>query len=193
MDMIDSNEIKFIAMYHTYDEQFGYNIALGGGGRSVVTVSDETRDKVSIAQKKDQLPTGIRPYYKNNTLVGYTVSRKIDGIKFSKMFAKTINTTEHNYKLAYDYLESIKKGDYSVNSNKYNRKTNLPSGICYTKDQKGNINGYQVAVKINDKIHHTAFMSIYTSMEKKYKLAINQLNEWMKLRENNQRQSEKSA
>ena len=55
LESIDDNETKYIALYDSTNDKNGYNIALGGGGRSVVDISDEIRNK-----KKDFIKTTNR-------------------------------------------------------------------------------------------------------------------------------------
>jgi hypothetical protein len=55
----------------------------------------------------------IKPYNKNNKLIGYIFDRKEKGMRHSKFFTKTTNTLDENHKLAIDFLDSIKKLSYN--------------------------------------------------------------------------------
>lgn len=47
LDDVDNHEIEQIKIHDSTDKKIGYNITLGGGGRSVVNVSEEVRKKIS--------------------------------------------------------------------------------------------------------------------------------------------------
>jgi group I intron endonuclease len=159
VDKCDENEIKYIQQYNSTDPKLGYNIANGGGGRSVVNVDENIRQKISKSQN-DKYEMNTRPYFKDNKLVGYVARRRENGETFQKMFASQENTPETNLELAKKWLEDIKTNKKN-NTLKYNRKTDLPININYIKDKydKKTIIGYRVDVMINNKKISRSFQS----------------------------------
>jgi group I intron endonuclease len=52
VDGLDAAEIKWIRHYESFsDPSKGYNLTVGGGGRRGYVVSDNTRQKISVAQR----------------------------------------------------------------------------------------------------------------------------------------------
>lgn len=134
-DLIDDREIYYIKHYKSTDKKIGYNIALGGRGRSVTIVTEESRKNISKALNPNGI-TSINPVKDDNdVLIGYRARRKIKGIEYGKYFTKTIHSPEENLKMAKEWLESAKDGD--VNSvPKYNKNNDLPQNISPIKDKK---------------------------------------------------------
>ena len=171
LDEIDSNEIKYILQYDSTNDKIGYNIALGGGGRTVVYISDEIRNKIS-AKQQTEYDMNIKPYNKNNKLVGYIVCRKEKGIRYSKYFTKMSNTPEENHELAVNFLDSVKKLLVTNDTiNKYNRKDSLPANIhAYYKNDK--LIGYKVFIMKNNKKYSKTICSVSKPLDELLKKAL---------------------
>lgn len=145
----DNIEIEMIKKYDATNRYIGYNISLGGSGRSVANVTEETRDKISKSQRKNGL-MNIQEYYCNNEIIGYIVQRKINATQHRKLFASTKNTPEQNLELAKNLLNDLKNNKST--DNKYNKKNNLPRNINYVKDRNTKeVIGYRVDIMINSK------------------------------------------
>ena len=175
LNEVDTNETKYIKEYNSTDDKYGYNIALGGGGRSIVNTDEETRLKISSKQQKNHI-MNIKPYSKNNIIVGYIVDRKEKGVRRTKYFTKTSNTPEENYVMAKEFLEAIKNSSITdENINKYNRGNDLPKNISAVyKDLK--IIGYKVFVMKNKKMHARTFQSLNKPLEELFEKAIEYKN-----------------
>jgi hypothetical protein len=159
LETLNDNEIKYIALYDSTNEKKGYNISLGGGGRCVVDVSEEIREKISSKQQTDH-EMNIKPYIKNNKLIGYVVDRKEKGVRYSKYFTKTNNSSIENYELANVFLDSIKKTLVTnENINKYNRKDSLPKNI-HAIFKKDKLIGYKVFITKNKIKYTKTFQSV---------------------------------
>jgi hypothetical protein len=158
---VDKFEISMIELYMTINDKFGYNIALGGRGRSVVEISEEIREKISKSQTDSQL--NIKELIKDGKVVGYRVRRRQNGIVYGKNFGSSLYTVDENFKQANEYLEKIKLRIYE------NYKLELHKGIYYFG------NGYRVNVLINGRKYDKTFSSKKVSMEKKFKYA----EEWL--------------
>lgn len=171
LDEIDTLEIKYIEEFNSTNRKIGYNIALGGGGRSVVNISEEIRNKISIKQNSTH-PINIKPYYKNNTITGYTVQRRENGKVYRKYFTNSKNSTEVNYKLAEDWLNNVKNNNINDdNINKYNRTDNLPKNI-YKMIENDKLIGYKVSIMINKRKYNKSFQSINLPLKELLKKAI---------------------
>jgi hypothetical protein len=172
LDSYDNYEIDMIKLYDTTNREFGYNIASGGKGRSVVHVNSEIRNKIYESQKSTDDLVNIKKFERNGKLVGYRLKYRNRGIQYQKYFTSTKYTVEENFKKAQEYIENIKKGitDY----NKYNRKYNLPKNISYHKENNINI-GYKICIIKNKVTYSKTFCSKLLSMDEKYKLSI----EWL--------------
>ncbi len=167
IDEVDIYEIKYITEYNSTNDKNGYNIALGGGGRSVVDVSEEVRKKISSKQSDTEM--NIKPYFRKKIHTGYTVQRRDNGKVYRKYFTNTKNTVEANYLLAKSYLDDIKKSQ--VKNNKYNRKKSLPENISeIVKANK--IIGYKVNIMKNKIKYNKNFQSIKEPIDNLYKKAI---------------------
>jgi group I intron endonuclease len=158
-DNVDEREIYYIQYFKSTDRNIGYNIALGGLGRKVVDVNEETRRKISEKQKKDGI-MNIKEYKnEENILIGYIVARRQNGKYFSKYFTKTKFSVEENLNMAKKYLEDIKQNkDEGI---KYNRKDDLPKNInyVYSKSEDKKIVGYSVNIMIDGKKIHKSFQA----------------------------------
>ena len=171
LDNLDFFEISLIEKYDSSNRKFGYNIALGGKGRTVVEISENVREKISKAQNSGEM--NIRKMFRKGVLVGYYVRRRQNGKVYNKCFSSTKHSLEENLKLASDYLEGIKTGNCS--DNPYNKNGVLPKGICYNKNRKGEINGYLAFFSKEGKRLAKSFASSKLSMEDKLSLA----KEWL--------------
>lgn len=150
LEECDEYEISTIKEYKSADKKIGYNIALGGGGRSVAYVSEEVRKKISNSQRgnKDSL-MNIRPYEKNGKVIGYYVRRRNKGQQANKYFTKQKNTPEQNLEIAKEWLKNYKK-TLQDNTIKYNKKDDLPRNItCVRVYNSNKIAGYVVSIMIH--------------------------------------------
>ena len=143
----NEKEKYYVAKYESYKRHIGYNIALGGGGRSVVDTKESTREKISKSQRSNNM-MNIKPYYRNNNMVGYVARRKKNGHQYSKFFTSTKYTLEQNLEMAKKYISDLKSNN--TPTNKYNRNDNLPLNItkCYSKSNKKHV-GYTFHKMIN--------------------------------------------
>lgn len=144
---IDSREIYYIKTLNSTDDCVGYNIALGGGGRSVVDVNDDIRTKISKAQTKNG-ELNIKPYLNNEKIhIGYFARRRENGKVFQKYFTSQKFTLCENLAKAKEWIENIKnyKEDGAI---KYNKTSDLPKNINYIRDEKDKslIIGYRVDI-----------------------------------------------
>jgi len=163
---INNKETYYIDLYKSTNDEFGYNIALGGGGRSVVNVNDEIREKISKSQSNNGM-LNIKPYYnKNNIQTGYTARRRENGKIYQKLFSDTQFTVEENLNNAKNYIDSIKENKID-NSIKYNRSNDLPTNICCIKDKinKSQIIGYRVDILCNGLMIRKSFQSKTTDLK----------------------------
>ncbi len=177
MDEIDNKEIKYISEYDSINDEKGYNISLGGGGRSVVNISEETRQKISLKQSDTEM--NIKPYYKNSIHIGYTIQRKQNGKAYRKYFTKSSNTLEENYELSQKWLNNI-KNSILVND-KYNKKNNLPQNICeIIKNDK--IIGYKVFIMKNKIKYLKNFQSKNKPIDELFNKAIEYKNSILELK-----------
>jgi hypothetical protein len=174
---VDALEIKYIAFHESTNSEKGYNISFGGGGRSGVEINEKIREKISKSLKKENekdLTMNIKPYKKNDIIIGYTVQRREKGIMFRKYFTNTTNTVEDNYNKAIEWLNNIKNNKYD-NLKKYNKISDLPRNIYYTYDKKNKdtIIGYKVNILKNGKKITKSFQSKNKPLNDLLKEAIN--------------------
>ncbi len=161
---IDNKEIEYIQRFDSTNRNIGYNIALGGGGRSVVNISEEIRNKISKTQNSEH-PMNIKPYLKNNVLVGYTVQRRENGKVFRKYFTNSKNSSTYNLRLANEWLDNVKNNNIDDNNiNKYNRKENLPKNI-YSVIENNKLVGYKVNIMKNKIKYTKSFQSCEIPIE----------------------------
>ena len=164
LQFVNEKEIEFIKMYNSTDRNIGYNIALGGGGRCVVNVSEETREKISRSQHSMH-QINIKPYLKNNEIVGYTVQRRENGKVFRKYFTNSKNTSKINLSLAETWLNDVKNNKINENNiNKYNKKDILPKNIYPIIDNNKMI-GYKLNIMINNNKYTKSIQSINIPIE----------------------------
>lgn len=176
-EQVNIKEIEYIKLYDSTNSLNGYNISLGGDGRSVVIVNETTREKISKAQNKNILimtdNINIKKYIKNDIHIGYTVARKERGTNFRKYFTSKKYTIEENYEKALDWLNNI-KNNKKDDSLKYNKDINLPKYIYVVKDKKtrSNIIGYFVNITRNGKKFMKSFQSKNKNLDQLLKEAI---------------------
>ena len=175
---IDDREIYYIKSYDSTNPNIGYNIALGGGGRSVVEVNDDIRNKISKAQT-NKGTLNIKPYYDDDKIhIGYFARRRENGKVFQKYFTSKKFSLDENFTKAKEWIESIKNNKVD-NSKKYNKNNNLPKNINYihAKNDKTKIIGYRVDI-LKEGIKITkSFQSINGNLEELLNKAINFKNE----------------
>ena len=173
VDHIDYYEIKTISMYLSNDEKYGYNIASGGGGRSVSNVTEITRNNLSKCKNSEDFLLNIRPCYRNNELVGYVVKRIVDSKLVCKKFSSTKYTPEENLIKAKDFLENLKSGIVIGVEN--NKISNLPKHI-FLKQRKNIPYGYEVNITINCERYNKSWNSSKQNMEYKLQQALEYRN-----------------
>lgn len=175
-DKVDSREEYYINSYNSTSDNIGYNIALGGLGRKVVFVNDKTREKISKAQKQNGEMNISEYKNKDGEIIGYKISRKMNGIDYSKYFTSQKFIKEENYESAKKYLELIKSGqtENSEIYKKYNKKNDLPKNInyVYSKSDKEKIVGYTVHIMKKSKMITKSFQSKDMPLEQLLKNAI---------------------
>jgi len=179
-DEIDELEEYYIREYDSTNNTIGYNISLGGKGRKVVYVPEETRQNISKAQDGNDI-MNISPYKdeKTGVIIGYRARRREHDRICEKYFTSKKYTLEENHQKALEFIESVKnnKEDKYV---KYNKENDLPENIAhvYSKGEEKKIVGYQVSIMKDGKKIHQSFQSATTSLDKlltdaiKYKTAI---------------------
>lgn len=167
MSKVDMFEISMIRQYMACNRTFGYNIAAGGKGRSVVETTEEIRSKISKAQTDEIL--NIKKIEKEGVVIGYRVRRRQNGKVYGKEFGSVKNTPEKNLELANNFLDQVKKG--VITSFPYNKKTDLPK--CITSCD----NGYKVHVMKNKVKYTKSFTNSSIPDEAKLQYAI----EWIKI------------
>jgi group I intron endonuclease len=171
---IDKLECYYIDFYKSFDRKIGYNIALGGGGRTVVDVTEETRNKISNSQTKNGI-LNIKPYFnKKKEHVGYFAKRRENGTVFQKYFTSTKFSVDENLLKAKDWVENLKKNKTDLTS-KYNRNNDLPKNINYIKDKKNSklIIGYRVDILKNNIKIRKSFQSKKKNLNELLQMAIN--------------------
>lgn len=170
LGQVDFYEIKMINIYCSSNRKFGYNVSEGGGGRSVVNVSENVRGKISKSQStKDSM--NLHDVYRDNILVGYRISRKDKGKNYQKYFSSQSNALDENLRLAQDFLNNLRND--IVSNVPYNRTIDLPTNINYYKDKSTKeILGYKVNKIINGKTYTKTFCRKGMTMEEKFQLAI---------------------
>jgi hypothetical protein len=180
LEECDEYEQKYIAEYKSYDNKYGYNIALGGGGRSIVKVTEETRKKMSESRPNktdNNIEPGICKDFRNNIHVGYCARIVDKQVISSKTFSSTKNTLDENLQLARNWLKDYKNDKLDKKNYKnYNKENDLPQKITYGKDKDGEINGYCVIVIINNKRYRKSFQESEYTLEKKFEMA----QKWLK-------------
>jgi group I intron endonuclease len=171
----DEKEIEYILNLDSTNRDIGYNIAKGGMGRSVVEVSEETRQKISNSNvSKNTSELNIRPYKnkKNDIVIGYVVRRRIKGQQCQKYFTSMERTLKENYKLAKDWLYALMQNNLT-NDKKNNKPNNLPLNINPIKDKnKNKIIGYSVSIIRDKKLSYKSFQSKTIPNEELLKEAI---------------------
>lgn len=162
----DDHEIGQIEICDSTNKEIGYNIAVGGGGRSVVNVSEEIRKKIS-RNAKDM---NIEKIFRKGIHVGYTARRRDKGKQYQKYFSSTKNTLVENKKLAISWLKNFRNHGIIGETN-YNKRTGLPKHICELKE-KGKHVGYVVRFIKNGKTTRKSFQNNTIPLEKLLKKAI---------------------
>jgi|LakMenEpi03Aug12_release.lakeMendotaPanAssembly.Ray.scaffolds.fasta_scaffold200631_2 hypothetical protein len=156
---IDDNEIEQIERHQSRNPNIGYNIALGGKGRSVVTVSEEIRKKIST----DPDNMGFKEIYRNKLLIGYRARRKMKGIEYEKCFSSSEYTIEENKNKAIQWLENL-KNDKIIGLKDY-KKNKLPKNISEIKEDNKCV-GYRINLMIKGKRIDKSFQSLTISLDK---------------------------
>lgn len=174
MEDVDTNEIEQIEIHNSTDKNIGYNIALGGGGRSVAIVTEETRKKIS----KDVENMNLKKVFRKGVLVGYRARRRNNGGQYEKCFSSTENTVEENKKLAQEWINNFRENDVIGEAN-YNKESKLPKNI-YKVNEKGNHVGYIVNITRNGKTTVKNFQSNDTSLDELLKKAVAFRDEFLK-------------
>jgi hypothetical protein len=169
LEEVDDKEIETIKQYDSTNRDIGYNIALGGGGRSVVHVPEEARINISKAQGGNGA-INIKEYHIDDKLVGYTVRRREKGKHYQKWFTSQKNTPEENLESANKWIESLKNN--TLDNNAYNKSNKLPRNISYDRNNKKEIAGYKVTVMKDGIKSNRSFMNTNETMEERLQKAI---------------------
>lgn len=172
---IDKYEIEQIQLHDSTNKKKGYNIAMGGGGRSVVEVSEETRAKIS---KKEVNKMNLAKVYRNEIHVGYTVRRREKGVQYQKWFTSTKNTPAENRKLAVQWLKDFRENKVAAEAD-YNKESGLPRNI-YVKKEKGIQVGYSLNITRNGVTVAKTFQSKTIPLEELLEKAIKFKEDYLK-------------
>lgn len=167
LEDVDEHEMELIKMYDSTNKKIGYNIALGGGGRSVVNVPEETRKKISSKKGKNMNLTKI---FRNGIHVGYSARRRDKGKAYQKWFTSTKNTPEENKKLAEEWLNDFRNKGI-IGETDYNKASELPKYICQIKEN-GVVVGYLARIFRKGKKYGKSFQSKTTPLPKLLQKAI---------------------
>ena len=169
LNLVNDFEIKMISAFLANDRQFGYNIANGGKGRSVVNVDEKTRERLSRC-KDDKFPLNIRPVYRKEKLVGYRVRRIIRKKEYIKVFSSTKFSPEENFLKAKKWLENFKENKENPDI-PYNKKSALPKHI-FLRKKDGKPIGYEVHIIRNKKRYQKRWASSKETMKEKLEKAL---------------------
>jgi group I intron endonuclease len=171
-DNINDREIYYINKFNSIDDTIGYNVALGGGGRSVVDVNEDIRNKISKAQTNSGI-LNIKPYLNDDNIhTGYFARRREKGKVFQKYFTSKKYTLEENLAKAKEWIESLKTQKID-NATKYNKTNDLPRNINYIRDSDKNIIGYRLDILKDGNKITKSFQSKNGNLEELLKKAIN--------------------
>lgn len=171
-DQLNFYETKFIDTYMSNDRRFGYNICEGGGGSVSRPVTDEHRQKISIANKKTTLNINIQEQKDSNgVLTGYVVAKYINKVRYNKNFGNTKNSLEENLQLATQWLEDLNLGKIVIDRSHKN--------ISEKKNKHGVIIGYQLKIERDGKNHCKVFTKKTLTMNEKLQLAIDYRNNYL--------------
>lgn len=170
---LNSYETNMINIYMTGDRTFGYNICDGGGGSISRPVLEDHRNKISIANKKTDLPINIQERRDSDgILTGYVVAKHDNNIRYNKNFGNTSNTLDENLQLATQWLNDLNLGKIDEIANKYNRTLDLPTNISYNYNKKKVIVGFTVKIERKGIRNCKSFTFKNLSMDEKLKMAI---------------------
>jgi len=164
---VDNHEIEQIKTHDSTNRKIGYNIALGGGGRSVVNVSEEIRKKISSKKGKSM---NLKKIFRKGDHVGYSARRRDKGKSYQKWFTSTKYTPIENRKLAKEWLENFRENGI-IGETDYNKVSGLPKHICEIKE-KGKHVGYVVRFIKNDKTTTKRFQNNTIPLEELLEKAI---------------------
>lgn len=166
LEDLDENETEQIEIHDSTNKDIGYNIALGGGGRSVVNVSEETRKKISKRGKT----MGLTKIFRDGVHVGYTARRKDKGMAYQKWFTSTKNTPSQNRVLAQGWLKNFRSHGV-IGKTDYNKESGLPRNICKTRENGKHV-GYVVTITRNGKTTRKSFQNNTIPLSESLKNAI---------------------
>ena len=166
LEDVDEHEIGQIEINDSTNKKIGYNIAIGGGGRSVANVSEETRKKIS----KNAKNMNLTKIFRNDVHVGYSARRRDKGKPYAKWFTSTKNTPEQNKKLAKEWLKNFRNNGI-IGEADYNKESELPKHICELKENGKHV-GYIVRIIRNGKTTAKSFQSTTIPLQKLLKKAI---------------------
>jgi hypothetical protein len=169
MEELDDKETGLIKLYDATNKEKGYNISLGGKGRSVDNVPESARRNISSRLKiNDEDEMNIIPVNRKNILVGYKVRRREQGKSYNKWFTATDHSIEENLLLAQIWLIDFKSGNIRLNT----KETQLPENISYMKCKNGLTVGYRVNVLKDGIRSDRSFQNSINTMKEKLNLAI---------------------
>lgn len=164
---VDENEMEQIEIHKATDKEIGYNIALGGGGRSVVNVSEEIRKKISSNKGKSMNLTKV---FRKGVHVGYSARRRDKGNQYQKWFISSKNTVAENKRLAKEWLKNFRDNGV-IGKSDYNKESKLPRNISRIKDNGKHV-GYQLSITRNGKNVYKRFQNKAIPLEKLLEKAV---------------------
>lgn len=176
VEILDIVETQLIALYKTQEYEFGYNVSAGGNNGTYSQYAREMSSKsrggkiCNIRELKDD----------DGKVVGYCAERIENGKTYYAQFTSPKLTLEEKLEKAKEHLEKIKNKDPEVMNRKlYNKLSDLPTNICYTK-HKGEISGYLFRYNVEGYKHSKTFADRQEPMEEKYKKAIQYKEQYLK-------------
>lgn len=177
---VNNKEKEMISEYDSTNPEIGYNIALGGSGRSVVNVNEEIRKHIAIGNKSKLEKMNIKPYHRKGKLVGYVIKRREKGKQYGKYFTSTSCTLEENKKQAEKWLQDLKDGKNPKND--YNKSEDIPKDISVIHE-KGVVIGYRVMAIRQGINYNKTFQSKKTDL----KILLDRAKDYLNKFENGER------
>jgi hypothetical protein len=183
----DDLEKLAIMKYRSNNPKYGYNVCSGGKGVSMVKPESQ-RESISKSLNNPTKIMNIKQIKSRSGdkhVVGYKVSRDIDGKRQNKDFSDSKFSLEENLALAQKYLEDLKLG---INVDiKHKKPDGLPVYVRYYYIPKTKeIGGYKVEIKKKDAYFSKAFTKKSISMEEKLRLAVEYKDEILEKLSKNQ-------
>lgn len=171
----NEKEKYFIKILNAIDNKIGYNISFGGNGGESNIIRKETNEniRIKISRSQSNGEMNIKPFYRNQILVGYIACRKQNGKLYKKIYSSTKFTPDQNKQNAINFIESIKLNKNDNNFKKYNRNDNLPRNIILKTNRNM---GYEVCIQRNGIKYSKVFTNSKYTMEQNLQSAIEYKN-----------------